>query len=64
MDDGFDADREMMLMMLDKGLIPSGNGSFVEVSAEAAETIKGEIEAGASFSSGQPEVVYGEPDSP
>lgn len=63
-DDGFDAEREMMMMMLNEGRIPTGNGSFVEISEDAAERIKEEIEAGASFSSEVDEIQYDTPEGP
>lgn len=62
--DGFDGEREMMLMMLDQGRIPTGNGGFVEISEEAADAVKAEIEGGASFSSEVDEVQYDVPEGP
>ncbi len=60
----FDGEREMMMMMLDQGRIPTGNGGFVEISEEAADAVKAEIEAGASFSSEVDEIQYETPEGP
>lgn len=45
----FDGDRVLTKMMAKKGIVPTGDGTFIEVSPEAGEKIAEEIEGGASF---------------
>ncbi|PCI57046.1 MAG: hypothetical protein COB36_01900 [Alphaproteobacteria bacterium] len=53
-DDGvkgkFDANRTIAMMMAEKGVVPTGDGSFLEISSEAGEKIAEDIGDGASFS--------------
>lgn len=46
----FDAERTVAKMMAEKGIVPTGDGTFIEVSSEAGEKIAEEIDGGASFS--------------
>lgn len=60
--DQFDREREMMKLMLGQGKLPTGNGTFMEVSPDTAERIKEEIDNGASFTTADvEEVQYDEP---
>ncbi len=46
----FDSEREVTKIMLDQGIIPTGDG-YVAVSDDAAKVIKNDINSGQSFSS-------------
>ncbi len=45
----------VMKSYLDNGVLPTEDGNFIDISEEAAESIKADIDAGVSFSTNNTE---------